>query len=384
MLLAASPVSAAANQPAEAWNSTFSPEKNNKFEAVEQTADGGYIAAGSTLTAIVGGQEDLLLMKTDSHGQETWTRTIPGMVAASVAQTGDGGYIIGSFLVNSSDQSAGGTVQGDSFLIKTGPDGAEEWRQTLPGEKVSVVRPTDDGGYIAVGWLWDETGSTGETTAVITRTDGSGNRIWNRTFPGTAANTGMQTADSGYIIGGTRSPFNYDVGDAFLIRLDDGGNTLWNRTYEVPVILDLKETPDGGFVFTGNYWYGSADAEGEPVWLKLMEGMNGYAVVLRPDGGYVIAGQNIRNGEAFAFETDTDGNMQWSTTFPDTGAYAADLSDDGGLVLAGVSYLSPDESAAWMLKLAQGRETTPAAPGLGAVGAAGAILILLAARRRRG
>mgnify|MGYP003790447551 FL=1 len=361
-----------------AWNVTFSPEENSKFDAVAGTADGGYIVLGSTLT---GSGEDLLLVKTDGRGNEIWTERFPGMAAASVAETADGGYIVAGYNATAGqDQNA--ARQGSSLLIRTDAAGKEEWRQVLQNEKVSVVRPTADGGYVITGWLWDLPGSANDTTAVITKTDGNGTPTWSRTFPGAAANTGIVTADGGYVIGGTKSPFTYDLGDAFLIRLDAGGNTLWEKNYAVPVIFDVEETGKGGFVYSGNFWYGLVDAKGEEVWLRNMEGLAGYAVALRPAGGYMIAGTDIRSGEAFAFGTDGDGIVRWKTTIPGARVYAAD-SAPGGYVLAGIRQVPPAMGAAWLAGLEEAPASTPAAPGFGAIAAGAALLLLLLAGRTR-
>ncbi|MCK8517948.1 PQQ-binding-like beta-propeller repeat protein [Methanoculleus sp. 7T] len=384
LVLPAVTVSAAETAPPIAWNTTFSPEEKSKFDAVTATADGGYVALGSTLTKTFGGREDLLLVKTDGQGNETWIQRLPEMAGSSVAETADGGYILGGYNVSATGPEQNFTYQGSSFLIKTDADGMETWRQVLPGEKVSVVRPTADGGYVAVGWLWNPPGSADDTTAVITKTDADGTPIWNRTFPAAAANAGIVTSDGGYIIGGTKSPFNNDRGDAFLIRLDADGNTLWKKNYNAPVIFDVKETGDGGFVYSGNYWYGLVDAKGEEVWLRNMEGMAGYAVVLRPSGGYLIAGTDIRNGEGFAFGTGADGTIQWTTMFPAAGIYAAGSAPGGNYTLAGVRYLSPDASAAWLINIGETAKPTPAAtPGFGAAAAGAALLLLIAGRKRR-
>ncbi|CCJ36635.1 hypothetical protein BN140_1712 [Methanoculleus bourgensis MS2] len=382
-LLPAAAVSAAENAPTVTWNVTFSPEENSKFDAVANTADGGYIALGSTLTEVYGGNEDLLLVKTDARGNETWTVRIPGMVPASVAEIADGGYIIGGYNVSTTVEDQNFVYQGTSFLIRTDADGKEIWRQVLPGEKVSAVRPTADGGYAVIGWLWSRSGSADDTTAVITKTDADGTPAWNRTFPGISANAGVVTTDGGYIIGGTTSPFNNDIGDAFLIRLDADGNTIWHKNYQAPVVYDVEETADGGFVYSGNFWYGLVDAKGDEVWLRNMEGLAGHAVLLRPAGGYVIAGKDIRSGEGFALGTDADGAVQWRTTLPDTGVYAAAGAPDGGYTLAGIRFLSPVSSAAWLANLEETATPTPATPGFGAA-VAGAALLLIAGRRRRG
>jgi hypothetical protein len=377
-------VSASETSPEVAWNVTFAPENNNKFDAVAPTADGGFIALGSTLAEKYGGSESLLLVKTDGRGNETWTVTMPEIAPASVAETDDGGYIIGAYNMSTTVVDQDFNYQGSSFLIRTNAAGEEEWRQVIPGMKVSSVEETADGGYAAIGWLWNPPESENETTAVIVKTDGDGTPAWNRTFPGISANAGTVTADGGYVLGGTKSPFTYDIGDAFLIRLDADGNTLWHENYQVPIIFDVEETDDGRFVYAGNYWYGLVDGEGKEVWLRNMEGLTGYAVELRPSGGYVVAGTDARSGEGFVFGTDADGTILWDTAFTATGIYGA-ASAPGGYTLAGIRFLSPDTSAAWLAGITEAVSPAPtAAPGFGAAAAGAALLLLLAGRRRRG
>ncbi|WP_292520081.1 hypothetical protein [Methanoculleus sp.] len=388
VLLSMGMASAAEAAPTVAWNTTFSPENNSKFDAVAPTADGGYIALGSAVTKPYGGRQDLLLMKTDGQGNEVWTERFPEMIPASVAETSDGGYIAGAYNLSTTVGEERFIYQGTSFLIRTDAAGKEEWRQVLPNEKVSAVRPTADGGYVIIGWLWNPPGSANDTTAVITKTDSDGTPTWNRTFPGTSANAGVVTADGGYIIGGTSSPFNNDVGDAFLIRLDADGNTVWHKNYQAPVVYDIEETDDGRFFYSSNYWYGLVEGDGEEIWLKNVEGLSGYAAALQPSGGYVVAGTNARNGEGFALGIDEDGAVQWNTTFPDSGIYAASSAPNGGYTLAGIRFLSPDTSAAWLVNLegsAAAPTGTPAqgAPGFGAIGAGAALLLLLAGRKWR-
>jgi len=382
--LAVVTVSAAEAAGSITWNATFSPENNSKFDAVAPTADGGYIALGSALTELYGGREDLLLVKTDGEGNEVWTTRFPDLAPASVAETSEGGYVIGSYNVSRTGMDENPTYQGVSILIGTDAAGEEEWREVLPGMKVSSVAETADGGYVAFGWLWSQSGSMDDTAAVITKTDSNGTPVWNRTFPGAAANTGIVTADGGYILGGTKSPFNNDIGDAFLIRLDADGNTLWRNNYSAPTILDIAETDEGGFAYSGNYWYGLVDAQGKEVWLKNMEGLTGYAVTLRPSGGYMIAGTDARNGEGFALGTDGDGTIQWNTTLPGTGVYAA-TGAPGGYTLAGIQFLSPGTSAAWLVGLEEPAGVAPTTPGFGAAVAGAALLLLMiVGRKRRG
>jgi len=371
--------------PKVSWDATFAPGKENKFDAIAPTADGGYIVLGSMLTADGENREDLLLVKTDGRGDAIWMAEFPDMAPASVDAAADGGCIAGGYNVTRTIGDGNYIDQGSSFLIRIDAAGKEEWRQVLPGMKISSVRATPDGGYAAVGWLWSRSGSSDDVTAIIIKTDGNGTPAWNRTFSGISANTGAVTADGGYIIGGTTSPFNNTVGDAFLIRLDGDGNTVWHKNYHAPVVYDLEETADGGFVYSGNYWYGLVDADGEEVWLRNMEGFTGHAVTLRPFGGYLVAGETRWTGEGFILGTDADGMIQWNLTLPDSRVFAA-CNVPGGYTLAGIQSSSPDANDAWLIGLEEEVPATPtptAAPGFGATAAGAALLLLVAGRIRR-
>ena len=82
--------------------------------SVQQTSDGGYIVAGKN------GNSDVYLVKADSGGNETWSRSFGGAstdIVFSVQQTSDGGYIITGY------RDSYGTGYFDVYLIKTDPNG---------------------------------------------------------------------------------------------------------------------------------------------------------------------------------------------------------------------------------------------------------------------
>jgi hypothetical protein len=87
--------------------------------SVRQTTDGGYIVAAITQSSGAGGF-DVWLIKTNAAGDTLWTRTYGGTnydFAESVRQTADGGYIIAG-----ETMSFGAGVY-DVYLIKTDAQG---------------------------------------------------------------------------------------------------------------------------------------------------------------------------------------------------------------------------------------------------------------------
>ncbi len=99
------------------WNKTYGGTANEYGLYAIQTNDGGYALTGGTMSFGVGG-EDVLLIKTDSSGNQLWMKTWGGSAneeGYSICQAADG-----SFIVESHTRSFGyGSSSGfDWYLIK--------------------------------------------------------------------------------------------------------------------------------------------------------------------------------------------------------------------------------------------------------------------------
>ncbi len=205
------------------------------------------------------------LIKTDSDGFPQWNQTYGGSkddIAYAIIQTIGGGFI----LAGSTDSY--GTGKSDIWLVKTSPNGNEEWNRVYGKSGADVANSliqTTDGGYVLAGW----TNSTLEespfpiptppslpkTDALLMKTDANGDIQWNQTYrsiyPNNKAFSVIETTNGSLIFAGQSGM------DAWLVKTDTNGNMEWNQTYGGPGLdsaNSIIQTPDGGYAFTGSYF----------------------------------------------------------------------------------------------------------------------------------
>ncbi|MFC2170656.1 hypothetical protein ACFLQJ_01610, partial [Calditrichota bacterium] len=202
------------DNPAKAENiKTFSKFFGGSEEdvgyCVQETSHGGFVIAGKT-NSYGAGYSDVWLIKTDASGNELWNRTFGGSESDAgyfVQETSDGGFVITGGTTN----GAGDNV---ALLIKTDGSGNELWNKTFGGSDFDwgyCVQETSDGGFVITGG------------GLLIKTDGSGNELWIRIIEW--GNYVQETSGGGFIIAGT------EASDVWLIKTDASGNELWNRNF---------------------------------------------------------------------------------------------------------------------------------------------------------
>ncbi|MCB2342393.1 hypothetical protein [Clostridium estertheticum] len=313
------------------------------FDSVQQTSDGGYIAAGSFQSSdgdFAGvshkGLDDATLVKFNSNGSTGWIKSIGGTkgdMFNSVQQTSDGGYIAAGCSGSTDGDFAGVVNKGslDATLIKFNKNGTTEWIKDIGGKNIDrfySVQRTLDGGYIAAGYSESSNGdftgvsNKGSVGAILVKFDKNGTTEWikNGGTKSDVFDSVQQTSDGGYIAAGYTKFGNKGTDDAILIKFNKSGATEWIKDVggsDSDRLNSVQQTSDGGYI---------AAAHSEST-----------------DGDFTGV-SNKGTGGAIIIKFNKSGTTEWIKNFSDSGFAGSEFSSvqqtsDGGYVAAGTSFL---------------------------------------------
>jgi len=159
------------------WMKTYGGTGDDRANSIIQTVDGGFIISGVT-NSFGAGNYDFNLIKTDSLGNFIWEKTFGGTGnewSYSVQQTNDNGFILTGYTTSF---GAGG---GDYYLIKTNSIGDTSWTKTFGGtmaEYGTAVKQTSDNGFAIIGY--GQSFGAGSYDFYFVKTDSNGNGICNQ------------------------------------------------------------------------------------------------------------------------------------------------------------------------------------------------------------
>ncbi len=193
------------------WQKCYGGSNDEAANDLIETADGGLLLAGYTSSSDgdIGnhyGQEDVWLVKTGIDGALEWEQTYGGSGndrANEVLQTADGGYIIAGSTDSPDGSSGKNTDDQDAWLVKIDNIGNLQWQQTYGGpfdDMAKSLTINNFGGYTFVG-----TTTTAQSSDVwVVAVDAQGNMVWQKTFGSEMMNDQgvsiLQKSDGDYAI----------------------------------------------------------------------------------------------------------------------------------------------------------------------------------------
>ncbi|QMU28784.1 T9SS type A sorting domain-containing protein [Adhaeribacter radiodurans] len=208
------------------WDKRYGGSLNETLTGIVQTANGGFLLGGSSLSGKSGdkseisrGGSDFWLINLDKNGNKLWDKAYGGSGEDEAYSLGQGetSYY---FISGQSDSPAGLDKSRDSqggkdfWFIKVTSSGAKIWDKRFGGtldEELRASLRTSDGGYLLAGKSFSNMSgnkrqdSQGSSDYWIVKTDKDGQYQWSKTFGGSSAEelrAVLQTNDGGFLLGG--------------------------------------------------------------------------------------------------------------------------------------------------------------------------------------
>lgn len=265
------------------WQRCLGGNLNDQLYGILQRPGGGYVVYGATWSnnngdvgTNHGPGADAWVVALDETGIVQWQRLIGGTgndQLNALQPTADGGYIgVGLSGSNDGDVDSNAGAE-DALIFKLDATGGLEWTRTYggsAGEAGYRVTQLAGGGYAVVGYSQsadgDVVGHHGGQDVWVLGLDAAGDLLWQRTWGGTSHELGrdiLPDANGGCIIslfsqstdGDITAPMGGD--DSYLLGFDATGNILWQRQFGTAAndsYGKMLRTADGGMFIFGGYW----------------------------------------------------------------------------------------------------------------------------------
>ncbi|MBF9219836.1 hypothetical protein [Hymenobacter ruricola] len=422
---------AAAQAPPQQWDRTLGGTGNDYARGIHQLSDGGYLVAGDSDSGLTGdksqpshGDRDYWVIRLDAAGNKLWDRRFGGSDTDelnAVQPTADGGFLLGgtSYSGASGDRTQPSRGFADYWVVKLDANGNKLWDRAYGGsgaDALTCLRQTPDGGFLLAGASDSGPGGDrsqpgqGQEDYWVLRLDATGNKLWDRAYGGPDRDEPAAleiTPEGGFVVGGTSfSGIGGDKtqparggGDYWVVKLTPTGAKQWDQTFggsQYDKFFALGVAANSGYLLGGgsfsdrdgdktqpnqgmeDFWVVKLEANGTRQWDRTLGG-NAYDELhdLRPtpDGGWVLGGgsRSVASGDKsqpsrgvydfWVVKLDHAGATQWEKTLGGNSydeLAALQPTADGGYVLAGyaASGISGEKSQAsrgggdfWVVKL---------------------------------
>lgn len=370
---------------------------DNAMDMVK-TSDGGYIIAGSSMSANGdltenNGSYDFWIIKLTVSGGVEWKTTFGGSsmdYARSITECQDG-YVVVGF---SESTDIDGTVNNgdrDVLIVKLNRSGSVLWKGLFGGtesDEAFSVQSTADNGWVVAGYTdipyANETPFHKRNELLVLKFDGNGIMQWERTFGGSENDQARSITvldDGSYVVLGYTESIDGDVEelyngqDIWLLKLSSTGELEWEKNYGGygnEIGNQIRQTADLGYVITCtsnssgddvsghhgdelfDWWVVKLTSDGTITWERSLGGNgNDYSdsVIETSDGYFVAAGESqSSDGDVDENHGDSDywivklspsGTLLWEKNLGGEyydAARAVEEISPGKYLLAGVTY----------------------------------------------
>jgi hypothetical protein len=256
------------------WQKTYGGAGVDEASSIRQTKDGGCIVAGRTSSFGVE-ENDFWIIKLDASGGIVWQKSLGrdrNEYAFAIEQTADGGYI------------AAGTIEvvtrfvvTDAWVVKLNAEGDAIWQKSYgleDNDGFSSIGQTADGGYIAAGYTVHGTSSD----VWVVRLGSKGEVVWQKSYGGDGgACEVLRTDEGGFIVAGKTEEFGAGDDDAWILKLDGDGEVSWQKSFGgtgSDRATSVDRTGDGCYAVAG--YTRSFGIEGENIWVVKLAGSGEY------------------------------------------------------------------------------------------------------------
>lgn len=393
-----------AQNPDIVWSKSYGGNDVEYTYCVRPTVDGGTIAGGYTYSTdgditAYHGLTDIWIVKLDDTGELEWQRSYGGSeyeLVDQIEQTADGGYIFAGSTSSTDGDVTGLHGQGDGWVVKIDSIGNIQWQRCYGGSGTDGITSfvINDNNYVFLGYALSMDGDLSNNTSHglrdvwLIKTDSTGNIISSYTYGSSSYDAGNSICNApsgGYVLlcdvtagDGDASNSNYHPfsQDYWILMVDSAGEIQYSKCFggsSLEIAKSIQSTSDGGYVAIGDsysingditdhhgsgifpdYWVIKLDSTGSLMWQKSIGGTDADAPysVIESSGNLFIGGLTSSNDgdvinnhgefqvDGWLVKLSSDGNILWQNSYGGSSSdaiFAISQSSDGAFVCAGVS-----------------------------------------------
>ncbi len=284
------------------------------------TADGGFMIVGEFMQGnFVSDSLDALMLKVDSSGNLQWSKLFGTTENYDsfwkVVQTPDGGYLVGGSTA-SGQENIGYFDRNDWYVVKTDSQGNEAWSRRYGGEYndgriTTLLMSSDTCYYITGAYVYDNADDNLHAESYIVKLDKNFNEVYqlkydNQQYYQSYIMDAIEDDDHNIVLLGDQ---NDDGANEYYMRatmhkMTPVGDILWKRqyiafsdtTYDEHRSHSIKMTSDGGYVFGGDA-FSLLQSPYQQNWLVKTDSMGCDGTDWWPCGGHVQINPTVANSD---------------------------------------------------------------------------------------